>query len=127
MARKGWSSLSANYRQRLEKNGISKKDYEGGASIQAARGHKETPERPTQAAGFSKYQAERNRLTDKVVQRKQAFFGTSPKFNPGRQKRAFTADPPSMAQLKQWVKLSQEEWLDAIREDPAAAAYLGYH
>lgn len=127
MARKGWNTLSPNYRARLEKNGISRKDYEAGASIQAARGHKDTPERPSQAAGFTKYLAERNRMIRRVVDKRQAFFGTSPKYNPLKGSKVFQDNPPSMAQLKYWSNLSEEEWLDAIREDPDSTAYLGYH
>lgn len=127
MPRKGWNSLSADYRARLEKNGISKRDYEKGASIQAARGHKATPERPSQAAAFPTYQAQRQKLVAKVTSRKQAFFGTSPKWNPLRAAKIFNAKPPSMANLKYWASLSEEEWLDAIRQDADTAAYLGYH
>ena len=127
MARKGWDQLSPAYRARLEKGGVSKTAYERGESIQAARGHSRTPERPTQAQNFPQYQNERNKLVDKVASRKQAFFGTSPKWNPIRARRAFNANPPPMAKLRYWSTLSREEWLDAIREDPEVAAYLGYH
>jgi hypothetical protein len=127
MPRKGWNSLSADYRARLEKNGIGKKDYEKGASIQAARGHKATPERPTQAAAFPIYKAQRDALVTKIVTRKHAFFGTSPKWNPLRAKKVFERNPPAMAKLRFWSSLSQEEWLDEIRKDADTASYLGYH
>jgi len=127
MARKGWDSLSPGYRARLERNGISKTAYAGGASIQAARGHQATPERPTQAKAFPQYQNERNKLVRSLVNRKQNFFGTSPKWNPLRSREKFKKDPPSMTKLRQWVRMTREEWIDAIREDPTAAAYLGYH
>jgi len=127
MARKGWDQLSPNYRARLEKSGISKTAYGRGESIKAARGHSQTPERPTQAAQFPNYQIERNRLSKAVAAKKQALCGTSPKWNPKRANEKFRKDPPPMARLRQWAKLSREEWLDAIREDPTAAAYLGYH
>lgn len=128
MARKGWSSLSAGYKARLEKAGISKTDYERGQSIQAARGHAKTPERPTQKTGnFPQYQAERARLTRRVVDLKQAYFGTTPVYNPGKAVARFRKEPPSMASLRHWAKLTKEEWIDAIRTDPTAGAYLGYH
>lgn len=127
MPRKGWSTLSAGYRARLEKAGIGKKDYEGGASIQAARGHKATPERPTQAANFPTYNAERQRLVGIVTGKKQHFFGTSPKWNPLRAARIFKDKPPPMAKLRFWSSLSRQEWLDAVRESPDDIAYLGYH
>lgn len=37
--RKGWDSLSPSYRRRLQKNGITRNDYNAGAKIQKARGH----------------------------------------------------------------------------------------
>lgn len=127
MARKGWDQLSPGYRARLEKNGVTEAAYNRGESIQAARGHSQTPERPTQAAGFQKYLSERTRLVRTVTTRKQHFFGTSPKWNPKRAAAIFAQKPPSMAQLRYWATLSKEDWLDAIREDPTAASYLGYH
>lgn len=127
MARKGWDSLSPGYKARLEKNGISKTGYESGASIRAARGHKTTPERPTQAANFPTYQNERTNLVRRLTARKQAFFGISPKWNPKRAAEKFRKVPPPMAKLRQWVNFSREDWLDAIREDSDTASYLGYH
>lgn len=47
--RKQWGDLSPAYRRRLERGGITRSDYERGASLSAARGHKHTPERPEQA------------------------------------------------------------------------------
>jgi len=38
--RKGWDELSEGYRSRLVKGGVSKTDYESGASLKSARGHK---------------------------------------------------------------------------------------
>ncbi|MFD9893704.1 hypothetical protein ACFWY9_30530 [Amycolatopsis sp. NPDC059027] len=46
MARRDWDSLSDNYRKRLERHGITREHYRRGASLSAARGHKNTPERP---------------------------------------------------------------------------------
>ena len=128
MARKGWNALSSGYKARLQKAGITRKDYEKGSSIQAARGHSQTPERPTQKSGnFTAYQSERDRLTRRVVDLKQAFFGTKPVYNPTKAVARFKKDPPSMASLKAWSRLTKEEWIDAIRTDPTAGAYLGYH
>lgn len=127
MARKGWNALSPGYRERLKKAGITKRQYEKGESIQAARGHAQTPERPKGGAKFPTYQAERDKLVNRVTAKKQAYFGTRPIWNPKRAARLFKKDPPPMSALRRWAKLSKEEWLDAIREDPSAAAYLGYH
>jgi hypothetical protein len=43
-SRKGWSELSPGYRTRLSKAGITKRQYDSGASLAKARGHAETPE-----------------------------------------------------------------------------------
>lgn len=42
--RRAWESLSENYRKRLSRGGISKRDYERGRNLSAARGHYATPE-----------------------------------------------------------------------------------
>lgn len=42
--RKGWESLSASYRDRLSRNGITKERYERGHKLDVARGHATTPE-----------------------------------------------------------------------------------
>lgn len=44
-----WKRLSADYRGRLARQGISQADYEAGASLSHARGHGKTPEHPSQA------------------------------------------------------------------------------
>lgn len=129
MARKGWNALSPGYQARLKKAGISRSDYEEGQSIKAARGHAVTPERPSQANPntHTAYVTERNRLISRIVQKKQGWFGTSPKWNPTRSMRPFKDNPPAMANLKRWADLSREEWLDALREDDTTTAFLGYH
>lgn len=43
--RKGWNTLSDNYRKRLTAKGITTQTYTQGASIRAARGHADAPER----------------------------------------------------------------------------------
>lgn len=37
--RKGWENLSPKYRQRLERNGITRQSYDAGISLKAARSH----------------------------------------------------------------------------------------
>lgn len=37
--RRGWDSLSPAYRNRLKRNGITRRAYESGASLEKARGH----------------------------------------------------------------------------------------
>lgn len=47
--RRNWGDISSNYRTRLERAGITRESYESGASLSAARGHANTPERPLSA------------------------------------------------------------------------------
>lgn len=47
--RKAWELLSEAYRKRLIKAGITKAKYVAGESLQAARGHANTPEHPEDA------------------------------------------------------------------------------
>lgn len=50
MAKRGlWTALKESYRKRLEKNGITRRMYESGASLSKARGHGKTPEHPEDA------------------------------------------------------------------------------
>ncbi|MFF0625677.1 hypothetical protein [Streptomyces sp. NPDC004296] len=49
-SRREWSALSDGYRARLERKGIDRAAYESGASLKSARGHRETPEHPRDAA-----------------------------------------------------------------------------
>ena len=61
MARKAWQKLSPAYRKRLERGGISRTAYENGASLSRARGHRATPEHPSDvdhgdAERYSRYQ-----------------------------------------------------------------------
>jgi len=49
-AKRDWQALSAAYRKRLSRAGITKRQYESGKSLAKARGHGSTPERPERAA-----------------------------------------------------------------------------
>lgn len=64
---RSWNALSTGYRERLERNGISRRDYEQGASVQAARGH---------SAGEGK-----ERLARQLDRLKEAAYGDRPSFN----------------------------------------------
>ncbi len=54
-----WKALKPATRQRYQKAGITRSDYLRGASLAAARGHSQTPERPERAANnprrYSRY------------------------------------------------------------------------
>lgn len=47
--RKGWDTLSSPVRRRYERAGITRAQYQSGASLSTARGHGRTPERPERA------------------------------------------------------------------------------
>lgn len=97
MARKGWGQLSDTYRRRLERNGVSRQDYESGISLAGARGHAATPERPeraeTKPEQYQEYIFKRDQLVDQIMEIKRAAFGQSGKWNEKRAKKAVTHHP----------------------------------
>ena len=48
--RRAWESLSPKYRERLQRGGVTKRDYERGRNLSAARGHYATPEHGLKSA-----------------------------------------------------------------------------
>lgn len=129
MARKGWNSLSPAYRDRIEKAGLTRADYEAGTSLSRARGHGQTPERPSSydPQKYQKYDAERTRLTRLVEQRKEQVFGDSKRWDRRRSDRAIREKPPPLTLLRWALAAEDEEIYDAIREDPETYQFLGYH
>lgn len=129
-ARRGWDSLSPGYRQRLERAGISQSDYEAGRSIRAARGHANTPERPTQSNipfEFPHYAQNRSQKIRDLEAKKQRVFGQSLRWDPIRSSRILMKYVPSMAELDWALQATDTELYDAIREDFDSHKYLGYH
>jgi hypothetical protein len=51
--RRGWNALSAAYRSRLIRHGITEESYSQGANIRAARGHRSTPEHGRSRSGWA--------------------------------------------------------------------------
>lgn len=136
MARKGWESLKADYRERLERNGISRADYERGASLQAGRGHEKTPEHPKSfdKERFQEYAAERERLTRELARRKEELFGDTPRdprhgprFHEERSLKNIRDQAPPLALMRWALTADRDELIDAIREDSETFAFLGYH
>jgi len=129
MARKGWNSLSPAYRARIEKAGLTQKDYEAGTPLSRARGHAQTPEHPRSydPQKYQKYNAERTRLTGKVEQRKAELFGNRPRWDKEKSDRAIREKPPSLANMRWALDADDEDILDAIREDPDTYHFLMYH
>lgn len=130
MARKGWEQLTPGYRQRLERAGISKRDYETGTSIRKARGHERTPERPSahKPSQFPQYETKRQQIINDLVAAKRRFFSDSPKWNPRKARANIAKGAKPLAWMSHFAyEADSWEWLDAIREDREAAAILGYH
>lgn len=127
--RKGWDALKASTRSRYEKNGITKSDYDAGISLKKARGHEKTPEHPNQfkAKDFPDYARERSRLERELAQKKKDLWGDSPRYNPKNAEKYIRERPPPLRLIRWAIEASEQELLDAIREDPETFAFLGYH
>lgn len=136
MTRKGWERLKPDYRARLERNGISRSDYENGASLKKGRGHEKTPESPKNYNKeiFVDYARERDRLSRELAERKHELFGGTPadaihgpRWNPERSAENIEKYAPPLRLLRWALTAEPEELIDAIREDPETYAFLGYH
>jgi len=119
--RRVWSALSQSYRTRLQRNGITKAQYESGMSLKAARGHAQTPESPREyARNPNKFTAYRNRrlpLAKRIAEKKERVFRDRIRFNEKRSTRyvkegAQDVKPPTLAQLRFLDGLSDEEFDD---------------
>lgn len=129
MARKGWTGLSATYRARLEKAGISRSDYESGQSIQGARGHAQTPENPRRydTTKYSTYDQSRKALIGKIETRKDELWSGRPRWNKEKSDSNLRRDPPSMALMRRVLAMTDEELFDAFIETPELYKWFGYH
>lgn len=128
--RRGWDTLSAAYRGRLERAGITQSDYERGESIRGARGHAQTPERPTQRITreqFPQYFNNRVRMTRELEAKKERIFGDSVRWTATKSSRAIREHPPSIAELKWALAASDEEIYDAISDNHEQYKFLAYH
>lgn len=140
--RRVWSSLSPAYQARLKRAGITKRKYESGASLSAARGHSKTPEHPRDAArkpekypeyvekakGLQKeVEGKRTRtaefLKEIIANRKEILWGATHKYNPLRARENIfrKVDSPDGVQkvpgvrvLKMLAEASDDEWFDKI-------------
>lgn len=135
MARKGWGSLTPNYRQRLEKAGINQSDYEQGVSLEKARGHERTPEHPLTPGISSKadrtkypqYFREHSKLIRQLQDKKEEFFGSTPRWDERRSDSNIRRKPLGNSLLRKVLNMTAEEMIDALREDPETFYFLGYH
>lgn len=139
MARKGWDSLSLNYRKRLERAGISAKDYSAGISLSKARGHSQTPEHPTDKISRTKYPsyyAKRQQLMRDFIAKKERLWGHykyemrangSTRFHAQRSAENVRDGKMSNAMLEWALSASEEELINAIRRDAQTFFFIGYH
>lgn len=137
--RKGWQELSANYRNRLERAGITQKQYAAGKSLSKARGHSKTPEHPTDKISrekFRDYYDERQRLMHEFIEKKDRLWGElyserrrngSIRYSPKRSADNVRDGKMSNQLLKWALDADEGELIDALRSDPETFAFIGYH
>lgn len=109
-----WDALSSDYRNRLQRGGITKSAYESGTSLSTARGHKNTPERPERASTdigrYGNYLADRNRLIRDIVDVKRLLWGDRPKWSEKGAKNVLKNH--SMASLRRMQRRLENIWND---------------
>ena len=136
MARSSFNSLSPAYRARLERAGITPAQYESGVSLESARGHKHTPERPERAeknpGKYKDYLADRKRLEASVQAKKQGIFGDVHKFRANRSKNNVAKNPMTgkqvpLADLRLAASADHEQWLEWLDDDKERWGFLFYH
>lgn len=128
MARKGWTALKADTRERYERNGISRSDYERGESLKKARGHEYTPERPTQkniSRDYPSYYRERRQLIQAAANQRYGAWQNEPKFNLKDAAKHLENRP--INDLKWLATATYEEIRDAVINDPKTYGWAGYH
>ena len=135
MARRSWDQLSSDYRDRLEKAGITPQMHAAGESIRAARGHARTPEHPSEGVRepekFRDWFDERQKLVRQVQRRKARMFKGSKKFNAQRSLKMVTEgsnnNPPSMKVLKWAATADDDELWEAMTSGDEDYSFLFYH
>lgn len=143
MAR-SWEGLSPAYRARLQRAGITRKAYENGAPVTAARGHARTPERPERALKkpdrYEGYLQTRAELVKRVVARKKELFGGTMRYKRNRRgkmvyEKAFNEQEsreaverynPSMGLMRRFLAMDDFEPFEVIRAD-TEWEFLFYH
>lgn len=133
----GWDALSADYRRRLENKGITAEQYNSGVPLKVARGHGKTPESPRRHYDPEKYRDYKERREDlerRLAEKKTELFGDrprdvrhGPRWNEERSAENIRKYAPSMKLLRWAIEASEDELIDAIRDDPDTYAFLGYH
>lgn len=91
---RSWGSLTPSYRDRLERAGVSQRDYEAGADVQRARGHREREH------AYTRLRAEIRPLLVGLPQRAQL----------ERKLRNLDLDPRGVRDLALATAAAQAEW-----------------
>lgn len=153
--RRNWDALSSAYRRRLERGGISRSEYERGASLKAARGHTTTPENMREfqknPKRFREYREGRRALVERVVRKKKAAFdatirwneensrqfitkgakydGRPPTGQEKREKKPLFIKPPTIKQLQVIDAMTVDELVDFqyTNKDQDDWRFLWYH
>lgn len=134
-----WNNLTPTYQKRLSRAGVSKAQYESGASLKSARGHKLTPERPADyaknPAKYKEYGDNRKRLAAAVRRRKEGLFSDRLKYSPERarelvNKGTVESGIPTVASYKWFLNATEDEIL--ARMPPAnnpedVMSFMWYH
>lgn len=130
--RKGWDELSANYRKRLERGGITKTQYASGASLKKARGHEKTPEHPTEkdiVRKYPEYAQKRGTLLNRFRQRKRDLWGSAMRWSDEGSDANIRERKPTMDDLRKALAMTDKEFIDATRSIRSDETYrhFGYH
>jgi hypothetical protein len=141
MAR-NWNALSPAYRQRLERAGITRQQYESGVSLEKARGHEQTPERPERASDkekYERYRNQRNALIKDIEDFKIGRFGRTPGWNKQQSLKVIKSDPETgrnrgindLRAIHAIVMIAIEDelydWLDIVDMDSEYESAFFYH
>lgn len=125
---KAWGQLTAAYRRRLERGGITAKTYgtpAGNALRKAARGHGKTPERPERARGnpnaYRDYLNRRAQVQRDVIAKKERLWGDVHKYKPGNANKAVMANPvPEFKQdyqaMRRFLSMSDNEAMTLVAQ-----------
>lgn len=127
--RKGWDNLRPDYRERLERKGVTREDYDAGVPLSKARGHEHTPESPKSydPQKYQKYDNERQRLYTELQAKKEAMFGHSARWDAERSEKTMKEYPPPLSLLRWAVEAEEDELYENLVSDPETYAFLGYH
>lgn len=132
--RRAWNALSADYRARLQRNGITPAQYEAGESLKAARGHSKTPEHPQDAVKnpgrfseyrekhkdrYKEYRARVKSLQQLAFEKKERLWGNRHTWHEGRaRKYIYTGHGdvkvPGVRKLREFLAMTDDEAEAAI-------------